>query len=119
MTDFMEQKFGSAIPISEGLIHTAYNNCLTLGALHHEALTEIVKYVNVIAQNSNLLSFVHQLSDIFLVEKNQMRKLLFWSCTYLWLHHTTSCRCMSLYHYRSTSTFPATFPLRQKLAPPT
>jgi hypothetical protein len=26
MTDFMEQKFGTAVAISERLIHTAYNN---------------------------------------------------------------------------------------------
>ncbi len=50
MTDFMEQKFGTAVTISERLIHTAYINRLSPGALHHEALLEIVKYVNEIAQ---------------------------------------------------------------------
>ncbi len=33
MTDFMEQKFGTAVTISERLIHTAYNNRLLPGAL--------------------------------------------------------------------------------------
>jgi hypothetical protein len=68
MTDFMEQKFGTAIAISECLIHTAYNNRLSLGALHHEVLVEIVKYVNDLALNSELLSFVHQPSDLFLLK---------------------------------------------------
>jgi hypothetical protein len=68
MTDFMEQKFGTAVAISERLIHTACNNKLSPGALHHEVLLEIVKYVNEIAENSELLSFVHQPSDLFLVE---------------------------------------------------
>jgi hypothetical protein len=48
MTDFMEQKFGSAVAISERLIHTTYSNRLLPGALHHEALIEAVKYVNEI-----------------------------------------------------------------------
>ncbi len=68
MTDFMEQKFCTAVTISECLIHTAYNNRLSPGALHHEALLKIVKYINEVAQKSKLLSFVHQLSDLFLVE---------------------------------------------------
>jgi hypothetical protein len=68
LTDFMEQKFGTAVTISERLIHTAYNNRLSPGALHYEVLMEIVKYVDEIAQNSELLSFVHQPSDFFLVE---------------------------------------------------
>jgi hypothetical protein len=68
MTDFMEQKFGTAVAISERLIHTAYNNRFSPGALHHEVLLEIVKYVNEIADNSELLSFIHQPSDLFLVE---------------------------------------------------
>ncbi len=64
----MEQKFGTAVAISERLIHMAYSNRLAPGALHHEALTKIVKYINEIAQNSDLLSFIHQLSDLFLVD---------------------------------------------------
>jgi hypothetical protein len=60
----MEQKFGKAVTISERLIHTAYNNRLSPGALHREVLLEIVKYVNEIADNSELLSFVHQPSDL-------------------------------------------------------
>jgi hypothetical protein len=55
MTDFMEQKFSTAVAISEWLIHTAYNNCLSPGALHHEVLLEILKYVNEIAKNSEML----------------------------------------------------------------
>jgi hypothetical protein len=51
----MEQKFGTAVTISETLIHTAYNNRLSPGALHHEVLLEIVKYVNEITHNSELL----------------------------------------------------------------
>jgi hemerythrin len=38
MTDFMQQKFGTAIAISECLIHTAYNNHLSPGTLQHEAM---------------------------------------------------------------------------------
>ncbi len=68
LTNFMEQKFGTAVAISERLIHTAYNNRLSPGALHHEVLLEIIKYVIEIADNSELLSFVHQPSDLFLVE---------------------------------------------------
>jgi hypothetical protein len=74
MTDFMEQKFGTAVAISERLIHTAYNNKLSPGALHHEALLEIVKYVNKIAANSELMSFIHQPSDLFLVETSYVYK---------------------------------------------
>ncbi|MFN9937872.1 MAG: hypothetical protein ACK56I_00210, partial [bacterium] len=44
------------------------------GALHHEALLEIVKYVNEIAENSELLSFIHQPSDLFLVETSYVYK---------------------------------------------
>jgi hypothetical protein len=72
MTDFMEQKFGTAIDISERLIHTAYSNRHSPGALHHEALVEAVNYVNEIAQNSDMLSFVHQPSDLFLVETSNI-----------------------------------------------
>ncbi len=68
MTDFMEQKFGTAVTISERLIHTANNNKLSPGALHHEVLLEIIKYINKIAENSKLLSFVHQPLDLFFVE---------------------------------------------------
>jgi len=74
LTDLMEQKFGKAVAISERLIHTAYNNRLSPGALHHEVLLEIVKYVNEIADNSELLSFVHQPSDLFLVETSYVYK---------------------------------------------
>jgi hypothetical protein len=35
MTDFMEQKFGTAVTISERLIHMAYHNRLLPGTLHH------------------------------------------------------------------------------------
>jgi hypothetical protein len=68
MTDFMEQKFGTAVAISECLIHTAYSNRLLPGALRLYALIEMVKYVNEVAQNAEFLSFVHQPSDLFLVE---------------------------------------------------
>jgi hypothetical protein len=67
LTDLMEQKFSTAVAISERLIHTAYSNRLSPGALDHEALIAVVKYVNDIAQNSDMLSFVHQPSDLFLV----------------------------------------------------
>jgi hypothetical protein len=46
----------------------ADNNRLSPGALHHEALIEAVKYINKIARNSDLLSFVYQPSDLFLME---------------------------------------------------
>ncbi len=55
MTDFMEQKFGTAVTISECLIRTAYSNCLSPGVLHHDTLLEIVKYVNDITKNSDIL----------------------------------------------------------------
>jgi hypothetical protein len=70
----MEQKFGTAVAISERLIHTAYSNRLSRGALHHDALIEAVKYVNEIACNSDMLSFVHQPSDLFLVETSYIYK---------------------------------------------
>jgi Reverse transcriptase (RNA-dependent DNA polymerase) len=59
MTDFMEQKFGTAVSICEHLIHTAYNHRLSPIALHHDALLEIVRYVNEVADKSKMLSFVH------------------------------------------------------------
>jgi len=74
MTDFMEQKFGTPVSISKCLIYTAYNNRLSLGVLHQEVLVEIVKYINDIALNSELLSFVHQPSDLFLVETSYIYK---------------------------------------------
>jgi hypothetical protein len=74
MTDFMEQTFGTAVAISKCLIHTAYNNHLSPGTLHHEALLEIVKYVNGVSQNGKLLSFFHQPSDLFLVETSYIYK---------------------------------------------
>jgi hypothetical protein len=70
----MEQKFGTAVAISERLIHMAYSNRLSPGALHHEVLIAIVKYVNEIATNSELLSFVHSPSDLFLVETSYIYK---------------------------------------------
>jgi hypothetical protein len=74
MTNFMEQKFGTAVAISERLIHMAYSNRLSPGALHHEALIEAVKYVNEIARNRDMLSFIHQPSGLFLVETSYIYK---------------------------------------------
>jgi hypothetical protein len=74
MTNFMEQKFGTAVGISERLIRTAYSNRLSPGALQHNALIEIVKYVNEVAPNSDLLSFIHKPSDLFLVETSYIYK---------------------------------------------
>jgi hypothetical protein len=74
MTDFMEQKFRTAIAISERLIHTANSNRLAPGALYHEVLVEIIKYVNDIALNSELLSFADQPTDLFLVETSYIYK---------------------------------------------
>jgi hypothetical protein len=74
MTDFMEQKFGTAVAISECLICTAYSNRLSPGALQHDALVQIVKYVNEVATNSDLLSFIHKPSDLFLVETSYIYK---------------------------------------------
>ena len=74
LTDLMEQKFGTAVAISERLIHTAYANKLSPGALDHEALVAAVKYVNEIAQTSDMLSFVHKPSDLFLVETSYIYK---------------------------------------------
>jgi len=67
MTDFMEQKFGTAVNISERLIRTAYSNRLSPGALQLNVLVEIVRYVNEVAANSDMLSFIHKPSDLFLV----------------------------------------------------
>jgi hypothetical protein len=93
MTNFMEQKFGTAVTISECLIHSTYSNRLSPGALHHEALIEIVKYVNEIAKNSNLLSFIHQPSIFFwwklLTSTNRMRKFSCSYSTYRWSLRTT------------------------------
>ncbi len=66
----MEQKFSSAITISEHLIHTAYDHCLAAGAVHHNALTEVVKYVNEVAAKSEHFSFLNEPSDLFLVENS-------------------------------------------------
>ncbi len=74
MTDFMEQKFSTTVVISECLIRTAYSNRLSPGALHHEALIQIVKYVNEVATNSDLLSFIHKPSDLLLVETSYIYK---------------------------------------------
>jgi hypothetical protein len=74
MTNFMEQKFGTAVAISERLIHMAYSNRLSPGALHHDALIKAVKYINDIARNSDMLSFVHQPSDLFLVDTSYIYK---------------------------------------------
>ena len=74
MTDFMEQKFGPAVAISDRLIRTAYNNRLSPGALQHDAIVEIVKYVNEVATNSDLLSFIHKPSDLVLVETSYIYK---------------------------------------------
>jgi hypothetical protein len=82
----MEQKFGTAVTISERLIHTAYSNRLSTGSLHHEAHFEAVKYVNEIAWNSDLLSFVHQPSAFSWWKHptftNRMKKLLCWCSTF-------------------------------------
>jgi hypothetical protein len=74
MTDFMEQKFGMAVAFSERLIRTAYSNRLLPGALQHDMLIEIVKYVNEVTANSDLLSFIHKPSDLFLVETSYIYK---------------------------------------------
>jgi hypothetical protein len=74
MTNFMEQKFRTAVAISERLIRTAYSNRLSPTALQHDALIEIVKYVNEVAANSDLLTFIHNPSDLFLVETSYVYK---------------------------------------------
>jgi len=68
MTDFMEQKFSTAVMISERLTHTAYNNRLSPGALHHDILLEIVRYVSKIANNFEMLSFVCDPTGLCLIE---------------------------------------------------
>ncbi len=70
----MEQKFGTAVAISERLIRTAYSNRLSPGALQLDALLEIVRYVNEVAANSDMLSFIHKPSDLFLVETSYVYK---------------------------------------------
>ncbi len=57
LTDFMEQRFGTAIKIAERLIRTAYKNRLAPGALHHDVLMQIIDYVDKVAAKSELLSF--------------------------------------------------------------
>jgi hypothetical protein len=73
-SDFMEQKFGTTVAISERLIRTAYSNRLSPGALQLDALEEIVRYVNEVAANGDLLSFIHKPSDLFLVETSYVYK---------------------------------------------
>ncbi len=68
ITDLMEQKFSAAVAISEQLIHMAYSHWLAAGALHHEALVEIVNYVNEVDAKSKMFSFINEPSDLFLVE---------------------------------------------------
>jgi hypothetical protein len=41
--DFKEPKFSVAIMNCERVIHTTYNHLLAPGALHHDALSAIVK----------------------------------------------------------------------------
>jgi hypothetical protein len=45
-----------------------------LARLHHEVLVKIIKYINKNAQKSELLSFVHQPSDLFLAETSYIYK---------------------------------------------
>jgi hypothetical protein len=74
MTDFMEQKFSTSVAISERLIRTAYSNRLSPGALQLDALLEINHHVNEVAANSDMLSFIHKPSDLFLVETSYVYK---------------------------------------------
>jgi hypothetical protein len=67
LTNFTEQKFGTAIKIAERLIRTAYKNRLATGALHHNVLMQIIDYIDEVTAKSELLSFVHQPSDLFLI----------------------------------------------------
>jgi uncharacterized coiled-coil protein SlyX len=112
MTDFMEQKFGTAVAISEKLIRTAYSNRLSPGALQLDALVEIVRYVNEVAANSDMLSFIHKPSDLFLVETSYVYKPD--EKTFVLILHVplvtphTSCHFLSLYHFRSISISRAT-----------
>ena len=64
----MEQKFATAVDLSEQLIHPAYNHRLATGALHQEGLLEIVNYVNEMAEKSKMFSFINEPLDLFLVE---------------------------------------------------
>jgi hypothetical protein len=61
----MEQKFSA---ICECLIHTAYIQRLSAEALHHEALFEIITYVNEVAAKSKMFYFVNEPSNLFLVK---------------------------------------------------
>ncbi len=70
----MEQKFGTAVAFSERLIKTAYSNRLSPGALQLDALEEIVRYVNEVAANGDLLSFIHKPCNLFLVETSYVYK---------------------------------------------
>jgi hypothetical protein len=55
--------------ILEQLIHTAsLLSLLATDALHHDALFFIVNLANEVAALKNFHSFVHYLSDLFLVE---------------------------------------------------
>jgi hypothetical protein len=64
----MEQKFATAVDLSEQLIHPTYNHRLAAGALHQEGLLEIVNYVNEMAEKSIMFCFINEPSDLFLVE---------------------------------------------------
>jgi hypothetical protein len=74
LSNFMEQKFGTAIKIAEKLIRRAYKNRLAPGALNHDVLLQIIDCIDEVAAKSELLSFVHQPSDLFLVETSFIYK---------------------------------------------
>jgi hypothetical protein len=120
MTDFMEQKFGTAVAISERLIRTAYSNRLSPGALQLDALLEIVRYVNEVAANSDMLSFIHKPSDLFLVETFYIYKPD--EKTFILVLHVplvTPHNLMPLFELSPcpcTSTSPATLQSLQRLA---
>ncbi len=67
----MEQKFGTAVAISERLIHTAYSNRLSPGALDHEALLAVVKYV---LSTDRLYTLKPQVFKILLLEMSYEKK---------------------------------------------
>jgi len=70
----MENKFASEAIICKRLVHTAYDHRLVPSALHHEVITPIINHTNSITAGSELVSFVNELPDLFLVKTSYIYK---------------------------------------------
>jgi hypothetical protein len=93
MTDFMQQKFGTAVAISERLIYTAYSNRLLQvlstmkpSSKRSSTLTRSPETATCCHSSANLPTFSWWRHPIF---TNRTRKLLCWCSTFHWSHLTT------------------------------